>query len=280
MVSPSNFGALLTRLINHRRMAVVRLSLESGVPVTELRSMMTGTPPRAPQLTALAPALGLHTADLFVIADFPRTAPAPLTSRDRGVGAAIVDVVRVLMALPPEQTAHINRLVDQMPLESEDSPLASPFIYDQREAGFGAVLGNLLCGNRNLRSVSVAAKVLAVMTDGGLYLAASTISGIGRGRVPVTPGVVTGFATALGIPGGSLAAMAGVELGKPSRPDDPAVAERAELLWKCRRLTKAQVEYVRGEAESMLVAVPQDAPGEDWHRVRHRDGRWWGAPRG
>ena len=51
------------------------------------------------------------------------------------------------------------------------------------------------------------------------------------------------------------------------------------MLWKCRRLTKAQVEYVRGEAESMLVAVPEDAPGEDWHRVRHRDGRWWGAPR-
>ncbi|MEU6417678.1 hypothetical protein [Streptomyces spiralis] len=123
------------------------------------------------------------------------------------------------------------------------------------------------------------ARVLALLTEGRVYLAASTIGGIGRGRVPLTAERVEGFATALGIPAGDLAAITGVELGEASRPCDPPAAEMAGLVWKCRCLTAAQVGYVRDEAESMLVAVPDDAPDEAWNRVRQRHGRWWGAPR-
>ncbi|MGW7381718.1 hypothetical protein [Streptomyces sp. NPDC054794] len=42
------------------------------------------------------------------------------------------------------------------------------------------MLANLLCGNRNLHSLTAAVKTLALLTDGRVYLAASTISGIGR----------------------------------------------------------------------------------------------------
>ncbi|MGW1728708.1 hypothetical protein ACWCQK_38270 [Streptomyces sp. NPDC002306] len=141
------------------------------------------------------------------------------------------------------------------------------------------MLANLLCGNRNLHSLTGAAKTVALLTEGRVYLAASTISGIGRGRVPLTPDRVAGFESALSIPPGDLAAIAGVALPEPSRPDDPRVAEMAGLLWSCRSLNASQVQRIRDEAESMLVGVPDDASDEDWNRVHHHHEKWWGAPR-
>ncbi|MBC9731082.1 hypothetical protein [Streptomyces sp. TRM68367] len=161
----------------------------------------------------------------------------------------------------------------------DERPSAPTSLYDQQEAGFGAMLASLLCGNRNLRSPAAGAKILALLTEGRVYLAASTVSGIGRGRVPLTPDLMTGFATALGIPAGDLAALTGVELHEPQRPVDPLAAEMAGLVWNCRRLTTAQAGRVRDEAESMLVVVPDDAVAEDWNRVSHHHGNWWGAPR-
>ncbi|MGY4741314.1 hypothetical protein [Streptomyces sp. ATMOS53] len=277
MANHPGFGVILTRLVNHRRMDVALLSSASGIPQAELRSVLSGTPPLASQLDRLAPALGFHAADLYVIADVP--VPEALTSRDPATGSAVVEIVKLTLALHPDQRAHIRQLVEQLPLEHEERPSAPPFMYDQQEAGFGAMLANLLCGNRNLQSPTAAAKILALLTEGRVYLAASTISGIGRNRVPLTPDRVAAFATALGIRAGDLAAIACVELREPSQPDDPLVTEMAGLLWNCRRLTTAQVGHVRDEARSMLAAVPDDAPDEAWNRVHHHHGRWWGAPR-
>ncbi|MER5666650.1 hypothetical protein [Streptomyces mirabilis] len=271
------FGVLLTRLLNHRRVDVTWLSSASGIPETELRSVVSGGPPLAAQLDRLAPALGFHAADLYVIADVP--APEARIPWDPAAGSGIADLVKITMALPSDHRARVHWLVDQLPQELRDPPSHPLRTYGQREAGFGAVLANLLCGNRNLYSLTAAAKALALLTDGRVYLAASTISGIGRGRVPLTPDLVTGFATTLGISAGDLAAITGVELPEPSWPDDPLAAELAGLLSNCRRLTAAQAEHVCDEAKSMLVAVPDDATGEDWNRVYHQHGRWWGAPR-
>ncbi|WP_262061179.1 hypothetical protein [Streptomyces sp. STR69] len=277
MASHPGFGVLLARLLKHRRTDVAWLSSASGIPETELRSVVSGTPPLASQLDNLAPALGFHAVDLYAIADV--SAPESLTPQDPAAGSVVADLVRITMALPSDQRANVHQLVDQLPLELKGRPSASPFTYDQHKAGSGAMLANLLCGNRNLRSLTAAAKILAILTEGRVYLAASTISGIGRGRVPLTSDQVEAFATALGIPAGDLAAITGVELREPSRPDDPLAAEMAGLLWNCRRLTTAQVGLVRDEAESMLVAVPDDASDEAWNRVHHHHGRWWGAPR-
>ncbi|MEV0909337.1 hypothetical protein [Streptomyces hokutonensis] len=277
MASHPGFGVLLARLLNHRQMDVAWLSSASGIPETELRSVVSGTPPLASHLDGLAPALGFHAVDLYVIADV--STPETLTPQDPAAGSAVADLVRITMALPSDQRANVHRLVDQLPLELKGRPSAPAFIYDQHKAGFGAMLANLLCGNRNLHSLTATAKILAILTEGRVYLAASTISGIGRGLVPLTSDRVEAFATALGIPAGDLAAITGVELREPSAPDDPLAAEMAGLLWNCRRLTTAQVGLVRDEAESMLVAVPDEASDEDWNRVHHHHGRWWGAPR-
>ncbi|MFD7603834.1 hypothetical protein ACFWAN_25625 [Streptomyces mirabilis] len=277
MANHPGFGVLLTRLMNHRRTDVAWLASAAGIPETELRAVVSGTPPLASQLDALAPALGFHVADLYVIADVP--VPAALTPREPAAGAAIADLVQIMLALPTDQRAYVHQLIDQLPLDDDERPSPPPLAYDQHEAGSGAILANLLCLNRNLHSPTAAAKILALLTEGRVYLAASTISGIGRGRVALTADRVAGFATSLGIPGGDLAAITAVELRETSGPDDPMAAEMARLLWNCRRLTTAQVEYVRDEAESMLVAVPDGTPGADWNRVRHHHGRWWGAPR-
>lgn len=190
-------------------------------------------------------------------------------------------LVQIMLALPMDRRAYVHRLlIDQLPLDDDERPSPPPLVYDQHEAGSGAILANLLCLNRNLHSPTAAAKILALLTEGRVYLAASTVSGIGRGRRALTADRVAGFATTLGIPGGDLAAITAVELRETSEPDDSLAAEMARLLWNCRRLTTAQVEYVRDEADSMLVAVPDDAPGVDWNRVRHHHGRWWGARRG
>lgn len=271
------FGVLLTRLLNHRRMDVTSLSSASGISETELRSMVSGVPPLASQLDALAPALDFHAADLYVIADVP--APEARTSWDPAAGSGIANLVKITTALPSDHRAPVHWLVDQLPHELPDPPAHPPRTYDQHEAGFGAMLANLLCSNRSLHSLTAAAKTLALLTKGRVYLAASTISGIGRGRVPLTPDLVTGFATTLGISAGDLAAITGVELPEPTRLDDPPTAEMAGLLSNCRRLTAAQAERVCAEATSMLVAVPDDATREDWNRVYHQHGKWWGTPR-
>ncbi|MFD1663029.1 hypothetical protein ACFSL4_33895, partial [Streptomyces caeni] len=69
MASHPGFGVLLTRLLNNRRVDVAWLSSASGIPETELRSVLAGTPPLSSQLDVLAPALGFHATDLHVIAD-------------------------------------------------------------------------------------------------------------------------------------------------------------------------------------------------------------------
>ena len=277
MANHPGFGVLLTRLLNHRRMDVTWLASASSISERELRSVVSGVPPLASQLDGLAPALGFHADDLYVIADVP--APEARIPWDPAAGSGIAGLVKITMALPSDHRARVHWMVDQLPHEPRDPPSLPPRTYDQRESGFGAMLANLLCGNRNLHSLTAAAKTLALLTDGRVYLAASTISGIGRGRVPLSPDLVTGFATALGISAGDLAAIIGVELPESSRPHDLLAAEMAGLLSNCRRLTAAQAERMCNEAKSMLVAVPDDATGEDWNRVYHQHGSWWGAPR-
>ncbi|MFI5873899.1 hypothetical protein ACIBAH_15870 [Streptomyces sp. NPDC051445] len=134
------------------------------------------------------------------------------------------------MALSLDQRAHVRQVIGQLPLELTKLPSAPLFVCDQYEAGFGPVLVNLLCSNRNLRSPATAAKIIALLTEGLVYLAAATISGIGRGRVPLTPEAVAGFATALGFAAGDLTAITGIELPQPPWPDDPLAAEMAALL--------------------------------------------------
>ncbi|MER7844297.1 hypothetical protein ABTZ03_10180 [Kitasatospora sp. NPDC096077] len=262
-------------MLSHRGVDVGWLSAESGVPASELRGLLAGTAPLSVQVEALAPVLGFHTADLYVIAALP--VPQALTPREPAPGSRLADLVHYTLALPPDQRDRVHRLVDQLRRKPHEGPLQPPRTADQQEAGFGAALVNLLFGNRNLRSLSAAAKLLFMLTNGHLCLAETTIAALARGGGPLTPDVVAGFARTLGIPEGDLAAVVGVELPEPRWPDDPLAAEMAGLLWNCHLLTSAQVEQVHAATRAMLVPVPAGASDEDWNSVYYRDGTWWGA---
>ncbi|MFJ4185049.1 hypothetical protein [Kitasatospora sp. NPDC089509] len=264
-------------MLSHRGVDVGWLSAESGVPAPELRGLLAGTAPLPVQVEALAPALGFHTADLYVIAALP--VPQALTPREPAPGRRLADLVQYALALAPDQRDRVHRLVDQLRREPHEGPLQPPRTADQQGAGFGAALFNLLFGNRNLRSLSAAAKLLFMLTNGHLCLAETTIASLARGDAPLTPDMVAGFARTLGIPEGDLAAVVGVELPEPRWPDDPLAAEMAGLLWNCRLLTSAQVEQVHAATHAMLVPVPAGASDEDWNSVYYQDGTWWGAPK-
>jgi hypothetical protein len=64
--------------------------------------------------------------------------------------------------------------------------------HHRYEPGFGAVLLEL-AHSRNLTWLCTA-KALGAVTDGRIYLSASTIGGVGRGTVEATPELVAGFA--------------------------------------------------------------------------------------
>jgi hypothetical protein len=270
---------MLTRLLEHRRSSIAELSASSGVAESGLRPVVDGTPPNASQLYALAPVLGFHAADLFVIADV--ALPEDLTPLDRAAGDVISDLVNVMMALPPDRRLPIHRLIAELPQQprSRNQPVKPLRTYDQREGGFGAMLVSMLCDNRNLHCSTNLAKTIAMLTRGRMYLSAPTYVAIGRARSFLRSDLVVGFATALGIAAGDLAAVIGVELPDEPLRDDPLASEMAQLIWDFRRLSAAQAAHVLDEAEAMLEVVPDDGSEREWNRVHRQNYQWWGAPR-
>lgn len=266
------------RLLHHRRLDVSWLASASGVSEAELHSVVSGAAPSAVQLDDLAHALEFRPADLRVIAKAP--ALEVLAARDVATQSSVTSLVEIAMALPLEQRVRIHQLVGGLPRDPGNVPDKPPPAYSEQQAGFGATLVAMLCGNRNLNSIAAATRILALLTHGHVFLSAATVKGISRDRVQLTPGLVVGFAATLGMSAGDLAAIVGLEIPEPSDPEDPLVAEMAGLLWNCRHLTAAQVDQVHAEAQSMLVAVPDDAGRDDWNRVYRHHGQWWGAAKG
>lgn len=161
-----------------------------------------------------------------------------------------------------DQRLRIHRLIEQLP-QAARPPIDNakpPRAFDLDAAGFGAMLLSLLCGNRNLRFPVGAAKTVARLTHGRMYLAASTYAGIGHGRVPVRTEWVSEIATVLGISANDLFAISGIAVSAGQVRRDPLAAETAETMWNLRRLSAAQARHVREQAESMLVPQAQRNP--------------------
>ncbi|MFE9429021.1 hypothetical protein ACFYNO_39435 [Kitasatospora sp. NPDC006697] len=88
------------------------------------------------------------------------------------------------------------------------------------------------------------AKALHAVTGGRIYLSASTIGGIGRGTVEVTPELVAGFAGLLGNPAADLAALGRVCLPDDLPPLHSGATDVAAVIWEARRLTTTQLDAV------------------------------------
>ena len=69
MTGHPGFDVRLAQLASHRQLDVVDLSRSAGIPQHELRAVFDGAVPGPSLLRRLAPALRLHVADVFVIAE-------------------------------------------------------------------------------------------------------------------------------------------------------------------------------------------------------------------
>ncbi|WP_285473168.1 XRE family transcriptional regulator [Actinoplanes sp. NBRC 101535] len=187
-------------------------------------------------LRRLAPALGLHRSDLFLIADQP--VPDDLAPADPDAFGLVRGVIWELIHVPGA-VDDLHRFIGalpRLPRTAPPRPLPPHLIYP---AGPGGRLVRLL-HNRNLTWLTAAYCLFGL--GGGPMLSAATIGVIGRGGKQLTPALLTHFAAFLDIGSRDFTAITGIDCA--DEPPGPAAA----LLWDARHLTAGQFEQVKALA--------------------------------
>ncbi|MDX2599717.1 hypothetical protein PV379_07480 [Streptomyces caniscabiei] len=250
-VGEHDFGARLRRLLAHRRLRPAALARHTDIPERELTAVLHGgEAPAPPLLWRLAPALGLHTADVFAIA--ATDPPDDLTPVDATAGRALTGVLREAADLPPQQLDTLRRFVASLPRAERTRPVPETPPGRRYPPGPGALLMSML-HNRNLNWPATAS---AFHTVTHRYWAASTYGQVGHGRKPLTPDLLADYAVLLDVPADDLSALTGIPLPTtPGTPklDNPAVAD---LIWELRRLTVSQLHQVTDTAKTLRTHPP------------------------
>ena len=208
-------GEMLERLLRHR-----------GLTLDD--------PPTVPGMRRLAPVLGLHAADLVVIADLELPAdlaPAAPTKASWLVEAATRGT--------PEYRHRLHELVRAMPPADPAWPPEFPPVP-------GALLIRLLLN----RAIGPHSAKMLLWGMGVQAVSGSTVYLLGQGRTKLTPRFVTAFAGILGIPAADLAAMTGVAAADRTPVTHPHQAEVAALAWDARRLGEERIDEVLRMAEA------------------------------
>jgi hypothetical protein len=249
MTKRSPFGARLYRLLAHRptsypdfELALDRTAAQVEVPRSELDAVLDGAEPSSPLVRRLAPELGLHTADLFVIAGL--AVPLDLAPAHTTVSRDVGKIVRSATRMDADQRGRWEEVVRSLPVRL---PAALGPTDDLPESP-GALLIRLL-GNRNIRPHNG-----RIVRDvgGGPYVSDSTIWSLGAGRVPITPRYVTAFAHLLGYPPDVMVAVTGVGPVISDLPVHPASGDLAALAWRARRLDEEQILQVFTAADELM----------------------------
>jgi hypothetical protein len=192
----------------------------------------------------LAPALDIHTADLFVIAGLP--VPDDLASAWPTSPWDVSSILRTALRMNAEQRSRLEALVRSLAVQprSESAPA------DDFPDTPGALLVRLL-RNRNIRPYN--ASILKAVGDGP-YVSDSTIAGLGAGRVAITPQHVTAFAYLLGYLPGDVVALTGIGPVAEGAKARPAHAEIAVLAWQARQLGSEQLSEVMAAGQAIRGA--------------------------
>lgn len=242
-MQPSNFGMRLMRLLNYRELDPIWLSRTATIAESELESVFDGQAPSPSMLRRLSPALDLHVADMFVIADL--AVPEDLRPLDERVGGDLGRIAQHAIRMQAERRRSLRQYVQSLPEEVRAGNALVQPLYEQYQLNAGAIIVRML-HNRNLRWLN-AAKVLFCLARIGPFSPA-TIGAVGHGRKELSPELLVGFATVLAVPAGDLAALTGVELTHACPPADPAATDVARLIWDMRRLSASQIRQVREAA--------------------------------
>ncbi|GIM89768.1 XRE family transcriptional regulator [Paractinoplanes toevensis] len=236
------FGSHLARLIDVRGLDAAALAGRAATGEHEIRAVLDGGEPEPVLLRRLAPALGLHRSDLFLIADLP--VPDDLSLVDPAARGR-VDWLAWSLTYLPGAVAELHEFVGSLPPASRPPAAPPPRPLEQYPPGAGGLVLRLL-HNRNLGWSGIAKYLFGA--GGGPMLSASTIGMIGRGPKTLTPELLGGFAAVLDLTAGDLAALTDVEPALPAAPTRPGVAA---LLWDARRLTAAQVDQLHDRAHTI-----------------------------
>ncbi|MEU1466767.1 hypothetical protein ABZ434_00850 [Streptomyces sp. NPDC005761] len=210
----------------------------------EVRALLAGESPGEESLRRLAPELGLHAADLFILAGL--AVPDDLAPLDAGAAQWVPYIVMDAVHCPAAERRQLLEYVHSLPRERRSSPFAPERLGPVADGPGGRLIR--MCQYRNLSRTGLA-HTLAVMTP--TYLSASTYGMIGASRKELTPGLVTDFAALLGFEARQLAVLAGAVLPEPSRPPAQEAVDAAALLWAARALSAAQAQHVAELAGSL-----------------------------
>ena len=243
MTEHPGFGVMLVRLLDRREFSPQELADRAGLTANELRPVLAGEAPSKGLLRRIAPALGFHTVDLFILAGL--AVPDGMAPLDGAAEQWAPHIVMNAVHLPVAERRELLQLIRSLPQEERLSDSAPGRPASLADPG-GWVIRMLQY--RNLSWIGIA-KTLAVVTP--TYLAASTYGVIGSGRQELTPRLVTDFAALLGIDAQDLAALTGIRLSEVPQPPAPEAVDAAALLWEARRLAAAQARHVSELARSM-----------------------------
>ncbi|MEU8220682.1 XRE family transcriptional regulator [Micromonospora taraxaci] len=200
-------------------------------------------------LRRLAPVLGVHTADLFILAGLD--VPSDLAPCAAPAGSILDHLVKTALRLPSEQREHLLGAARSMRPPEPAVPIVrepDPFPY-----GPGAVIVRLL-RNRNLNSLN-SAKMLYRLAGIG-PLSAATINVVGHGRKELSPELLSGFATVLSYRVEVLAALIDIELPQALPPADAASRQVAELIWEVRHLSADQLHALQEKLVPAAASRP------------------------
>jgi len=251
------FSARLWRLIQARSLDSSALAEQAEVARAEIGSVLSGRDePSSDLLRRLAPALGLHRSDMFVIAGQP--VPDDLAPHDPDA-FGVIDSLAWSLTYLPHAVPQLNELARAMPQQPRLSGPRSPIRGNRQypEGSGGLIVG--LQQNRNLAWLGAAQFLLGL--GGGPMLSASTIGLIGGGRKALTPELLAGFAAALDIPTMDIGALADIDLTTVTVPTHPDAAQAADLIWESRRLTAGQIRLLRSAADAIRREGAADRPG-------------------
>jgi hypothetical protein len=243
MTESPGFGTRLTRFMKQRNLHAGAMH---SVPEAELLAVIEGSVPAAGLLLQLAPVLGLHAPDLFVLAGAP--VPEGLAPLDPAAGSSAIGIASDAVALSTERAHQLQQLIRALPQEERTKPVQPPKQYDASPGAF--LLGML--HNRNLARYYTAGTVY-IGTRGRVYLSEIDVQlALARSDKSLTPDMFAGLENMSGIPVADLAVLTGFDLPSGFIPKQTIPTILAELLWDVRRLTSKQARHMAHVGRSML----------------------------
>ncbi|WP_328622043.1 hypothetical protein [Streptomyces sp. NBC_00354] len=243
MTEHPGFGTMLAWLLDHRELGAQELADHAELNTDEVRAVLAGDSRGEELLRRLAPALGFHAVDLFILAGL--AVPDDMAPLDAAAAMWVKNAATAAVRLPAAGRRALLQVIRSMPQEERRSSFDPKPIVPLAGGPGARVIRMLQYRNLNWSGM---AQTLASVTP--TYLSAATYGVISSDRKELTPRLVVDISVLLGIDARDLAALTGVILREVPPPPTPEAMDIADLLWEARRLSAEQARHVSELARS------------------------------